>query len=497
MQKNGAGSCEAGPFKANSDNAQALHSANASQSQPVVLRPYQHDAVERIRNSYRAGSRRVLLTAPTGSGKTVVFSYVVSGALARGSQVLVVVHRVELVDQVAMALGRLGVQFGVIASGVAESDAPVQIAMVASIGRRLDRWRDRFDFVVIDECHHSVAGSWAAVLASQPRAKVLGVTATPERLDGRGLGELFDELVMSPSTAELIEAGWLSPFVVFEPAATPDLSGARIRAGDYAVEDIREAMDGVVVGAAVTEYKRLCPGIPAVVFCVDVAHSEDVAAAFNAAGVQAAHVDGQTPADDRRATIAALGTRSLDVITNCGLISEGVDVPAIGAAILLRPTASLALYLQMVGRALRLAPGKQRAVLLDFAGNTSRHGLPDAPRPWSLESKARRQRDKGDGPQLRKCAACNAMNRPGAKECCECGADLRTVKERREIEVKLEEAKQREEEEMIVGMRPRERWSWAGADERRLRTVARVSGYKPGWVHYRLQELRQATRGIR
>ncbi len=145
-------------------------------------------------------------------------------------------------------------------------------------------------------------GARAGIAAKR---KDLGVTATPERLDGRGLGEQFDALVIGPSTAELIEAGWLSPAVVFEPAQAPDMSAAKIRAGDFAVEDLRAVMDGVVVGAAVAEYQRICPGVPTVVFCVDMAHSEAVAERFRATGSRAAHVDGETPASDRRRAIAA------------------------------------------------------------------------------------------------------------------------------------------------------------------------------------------------
>ena len=317
--------------------------------------------------------------------------------MRRGRRVLILVHRVELIEQVAAVLKLAGVAYGVIAPGFAGRDAPVQIASVATLSRlaRLERWRDQFDFIVVDEAHHAVSSSWASVLASQSRAPILGVTATPERLDGRGLVEIFDHLVEGPSTAELIEAGWLSRFVCFEPAGTPDLSRARIRGGDFAVEDIRDVMNGVVIGSAVEEYKRRLLGTAAV-FCVDVAHSKAVTGAFVAAGVKAIHVDGETPAEERRAAIAALGSGELQVLSNCGLISEGVDVPAIGAAILLRPTASLALYLQQVGRALRPAPGKDRAIILDFAGNVSRHGLPDEPREWTLDAKPRRSREKTD-----------------------------------------------------------------------------------------------------
>ena len=462
-----------------------------------VLRDYQTDVVARVRAAYQAGSRRVLLVSPTGSGKTVTFSHILASAAGRGKRVLIVVHRVELLDQIGTALDLAGVPYGVIAPGHPETDEPVQIASVATLARkcRLERWRDKFDLVVVDECQHAIAGSWAAVLASQPTAHVLGVTATPERLDGRGLREIFDAMVEGPTTAALIAAGWLSNFTIYAPAVAPDLSRARIRAGDYATEDLRAAMDGIVIGAAVEEYLRLCPGAPAVAFCVDIAHSEAVAVRFREAGVRAAHLDGETSAADRRAAIAGLGKGDPQVIANCGLISEGLDVPSIVAAILIRPTKSLGLYLQMVGRALRPAPGKDRALILDFAGNVARHGFPDDPRAWSLDAKPRRQRDQAATAPLRRCAECGAMNRPNARACVECGADLRTPKERAEIAIRLRRAEEFEVEGRLRGMSYWARIRWAGADEERLRLVARVSGYKLGWVWHQLREQSPAIVG--
>jgi DNA repair protein RadD len=461
-------------------------------AQGIVLHDYQLAAVARVRAAYALGRRRVLFVMATGSGKTIVFVYIISSAVAREKRVLILVHRVELIDHVAAELESAGVAFGIIAPGFAETEAPVQIASVASMARpkRLNRWRNRFHLIVVDEAHHAVAGSWTTVLTSQPGAKILGVTATPERLDGRGLVEVFDELIEGPSTSTLIEGEWLSPFACFEPAVAPDLSRARIRAGDYAIEDIRGAVDGVVIQSVVDEYLKRCPGVPAVAFCCDVAHSQAVAERFRTAGVRAVHVDGETPVRERLSAIAGLGNGTLEVICNCGLISEGVDVPAIGAVLMLRPTASLALYLQMIGRALRPSAKKGRALILDFAGNVSRHGLPDAPRTWSLNAKPRRQREKSDRPRLPKCSSCSALNHAGAHRCAACGADLKTPRQRREIELRLEQARRRETEDMLARMTKRERWTWAGADEQRLREVARVSGYRPGWVHFRIQELR-------
>ena len=258
-------------------------------AQEIVLRSYQVAAIDDVRAGFRRGASRVALQSPTGSGKTELFCFMIERAAARGRRVCVLVHRVELIDQVDRTLRRRGVEPGIIAPGHDDSGiSDVQIASIASLARpeRLKRWRDAFDFLVVDEAHHAVAGSWAKVLASQPRAHILGVTATPERLDGKGLGEVFQELVIGPSVAELIAAGWLAPFIVFEPiAGGPDLRGVRIRGGDYAVEDLRDRMNGVVVGAAVREYLRLCAGVPAVAFCVDVSHSQAVAEAFGEAGV--------------------------------------------------------------------------------------------------------------------------------------------------------------------------------------------------------------------
>ena len=390
------------------------------------LRPYQERDVANLRREFLAGTSRVAYVAPTGSGKTIAFVHVISNAGALGRRVLILAHRSEIVEQISAALTAAGVVHGVIAAGSAETNDRIQVASVATLARsrRLQRWAGRFDFIVIDEYHHAVAGSWARVIASQPSAKILGVTATPERLDGRGLREIFGSMVIGPQTAELIAGGWLSKFTVYEPSAAPDLSNPRIRAGDYATEDARAAMGGMVIQSAVDERQRICPGVPTLVFCITIDHSKDTAERFRQHGVKALHVDGETPAAERRDAIAALGSGNLDVITNCNLFGEGVDVPNIGAVILLRPTVSLALHLQQIGRALRPAPGKV-AQILDFAGNCGRHGLPDEPRAWSLDAKPRRQRERTDGARLRRCPTCTVVNRSSIHVCVECGSDLR------------------------------------------------------------------------
>lgn len=314
------------------------------------------------------GTASVCYTLTTGGGKTTIFSYIVDGAAARGR--LLLAHRIELVEQISAALDRGGVAHGLIAPDAPETANAVQVASVATLARRLDRWRDRFDLVIIDECHHSIASSWRKIIESQPRAKILGVTATRGRLDGRGLGEIFDALIEGPTIAELIADRWLVPAVVFSPAAAPDLSGGKIKMGDYDVAELRDAMGGGIVESAVAEYLRICPGARVILFAVDIRHGRDVVGAFVAAGVKAAHVDGEAPAAERRA-LAAFARGEIKVLSNVALFGEGFDLPALDGVIMLRPTQSLALYLQQVGRALRPAPGKDRALILDFAGNAT------------------------------------------------------------------------------------------------------------------------------
>lgn len=390
----------------------------ATDAQAIGLRPYQTEAIQDIRAAFARGVRRVLRQAPTGSGKGEEIGYMAERGAARGRRVCVLVHRMELIDQVDRTLCRRGVAADVIAPDFPQTnarDARVHIASIAKLARRIERWRDSFDLILVDECHHATSPTWRSVIELQRTAHVVGFTATPERLDGRGLGEIFQHLVVGPMTAELIEAGYLSPFVVYEPTARPDMSSARIRAGDYAIEDLRERLDGLVIGAAVRERQRLCPGVPTVAFCVDVKHSQMVAEAFRAAGVRAVHLDGDTPASERRSAIAGLASGEIKVICNYGLISEGLDVPGIGAVLLLRPTASLTLYLQQVGRAIRPSPGKDRALILDFSGNCARHGLPDEPREWSLNSRPRRLRDAPVAPRVRRCAGCGTLNHEGRR----------------------------------------------------------------------------------
>ncbi|NDF41803.1 MAG: helicase, partial [Actinobacteria bacterium] len=234
----------------------------------LTLRPYQHQAISELRASYREGARAPLLVLPTGAGKTVVFSAVSAGAAARGRHVLILVHRRELITQASAKLAGAGVDHGIIAAGFPASDQPVQVASVQTLARRLSSISWSPDLIVIDEAHHAVAGTWSAALSRWPNAYRLGVTATPVRQDGRGLGAVFDSLVLGPSVSELIAGTFLTPARIYAPPPIADLAGLKARAGDYRPEEAAERMDRpIVTGDAISHYQRLCNHKRAIVFC--------------------------------------------------------------------------------------------------------------------------------------------------------------------------------------------------------------------------------------
>jgi DNA repair protein RadD len=357
----------------------------------VTLRDYQELAVQAIREAF-GEFRRVLFVLPTGGGKTVVFSHIAEQAMRKGRTVVIVAHRRRIVNQISAALDRLGVAHGVIAPKHPMTDHPVQVGMIQTIFRRLDRIAEP-DLLVVDEAHHGVAGTWERVSSAWTRARILGVSATPERLDGKGLRPAFDEMVIGPYPRELIERGALSDYEYLAPPNGLDLSGVKTRGGDYALDQLAEMLTASpITGDAVEHYGKHLNGKPAVVFCVNIMHAQMVAERFRAVGWKAASVDGKMSADQQEDLITALGDGRLNVLTSCELISEGVDVPNVAGCILLRPTKSLALWLQQVGRALRPNEDGSKSIILDHVGSVHRFGMPCFPRDWSLDGRKKRRK---------------------------------------------------------------------------------------------------------
>jgi DNA repair protein RadD len=407
----------------------------------IQLRPYQQQAIDAARAAYKSGHRAVLFQLPTGGGKTVTASTVVHGAAQRGNGTWWLTHRRELADQASQTFHDLGIPHGTVQAGyVSDRHALVQVASIQTIVRRI-RELPPPALLVFDEAHHIGATTWETIFHAFPEAKILGLTATPWRLDGQGLGNWFSHMVSGPTVAELISTGSLSPYRLFAPA-TPDLSDVKTAAGDYQRGALAKAMDKpAIVGDAIGHYRRLCPGKRAVVFAAGVENSKHIVAQFAAAGIPAEHVDGSMTNEARDGAVDRFRRGETLILSNADLFGEGFDVPAIEAAILLRPTKSLSLYLQQVGRALRPADDKAEAIILDHAGNSLKHGLPDDEREWSLDDRERRRRSEGSDVPVRQCEECFFVFRPAPK-CPSCGhvAAVRT-RELEVVEGSLEEVK--------------------------------------------------------
>ena len=389
----------------------------------VQLRDYQESAVQAVRDSFRNGHKKTLLVSPTGSGKTVIFSYIAAGMAKNNKRILIVAHRRELLKQISGALKKVGVSHAILSGGTPGIPiANVVVASVFTLVRRMKMMKP-FDLIIGDEAHHFTPdSSWGKVVAGFPSARVLGVTATPERLDGKGMGQMFDDMVMGPTVAELTAQGFLSHAVVYAPSA-PDLGSVGTRMGDYVSKQLEDAMDKpIITGSAVKHYGKYAQGKKAIAFCVSVKHAKDVAEDFRSSGYAASHIDGGMDDTERDAVLKAFEEDRVQILTSCDLVSEGFDLPSVEVAILLRPTKSLGLFLQQCGRAIRPHPDKERTIILDHAGNTARHGFIDDERDWSLADGfvANRGKNGEKVVSVRTCTACFAVHKP-TPTCPMCG----------------------------------------------------------------------------
>ena len=374
----------------------------------MILRDYQVNLIEKIRLAFLNKFKSLCVVAPTGAGKTIIFSHIVSGAERKGNQILILCHRKELIDQISTALNHFNVSHSFIAaSRHYDKGSKVHIASVMTLINRLDSI-PKPDLIIIDECSHAIKNnSWGKVINFYQDSKKIGVTATPERLDGKPLKDSFDRLVLGPSTKELITKGYLSNYRIYAPASDLDLSSVKKSQGDYVTSQIFDAVNKrVITGDAIDEYKKYAGGKRAVVFCVTREHAYSVSSQFKEAGLEAEVLLGNTPDKIRDGRVKDFRAGRIKILITVEIITEGFDLPAIECIIMLRPTLSLSLYLQIVGRALRPFPGKECAIILDQVSNYLRHGLPDSKRDWSLEGRERNKASASPELQVKKCPKC-------------------------------------------------------------------------------------------
>jgi DNA repair protein RadD len=393
----------------------------------ISPRPYQAKIVDEFEQL--PDGQRTIIVAPTGSGKTAVAAEITRRRVERHRRVLFVAHRREIVLQTRDKLAANGVFAGVIMAG--ESLRPLQQTQVASIQTlharaiRSDAMpMPDADLLIIDECHHGRSNTYQNVIRRYKGASVLGLTATPCRGDGRGLGNIFTSMIECPQVAELIAQGYFVKSKVYAPV-DPDLKGVKVTKGDYSESQLSNRMNtNKLVGDIVTHWHKYGERRKTVVFAVDVRHSVHIANEFVKAGVRAEHLDGSTPTKDRDAILGRLASGETEVVSNCMVLTEGWDMPAIGCLILARPTKQMGLYRQMVGRALRPADGKPDAVILDHSGAVFRHGLPEDPVAWTLDqdrratNPAHERRQNEQRSRLLECTQCSSIRTAG--EPCPC-----------------------------------------------------------------------------
>lgn len=400
----------------------------------IELRPYQVSAVERARSELRRGCTRLVVVAPTGAGKTVVAAHMVLSARERSRRVVFVAHRRELITQTFRKLVEAGIderEIGVLMGRDKRTrpEAPVQVVSIATFVRREP---PPADLVIVDECHRSLSPSYIELIEryAAAGARIVGLTATPFRANGEGLGEVFEALVLVARPRELIDEGFLVAPRVFS-GGTPDLTGVHTRGGDYVEHELEQAMNRTaLVGGIVEHWQRLAEGRRTVAFASGVEHSQAITAAFVAAGVPAEHLDGTTPTAERDAILARLESGETLVVSNCGVLCEGWDMPSCKGLILARPTKSLGLYMQQAGRVLR-PWNDTRPIILDHAGNALQFGLPQDDRDFSLDG----AKATGAAP-TRECPSCSAIVSRGAPVCPECGYEFPRAAPQRETAVR-------------------------------------------------------------
>lgn len=447
--------------------------------QTIIPRDYQLKGINETRNSFTYGSKRVLYVLPTGGGKTVTFTYITQQAILKGNIVWIIAHRKELINQASRTLDNFGVKHGVIhPKATPKYGEFVQVASVQTLINRMHKYQ-KPNLIIVDEAHHSTAGMWRKVIEENPQAIVLGVTATPERADGVGLGDVFDDMVIGPQIYELIEQGFLVEPMVFRPPMIAELDGVKKHKSDYVRDDLAMAMNKPkITGDAIEHYKKYAFGLPTIVFAVNVQHARDIAQDFRNAGFSFYAVDGAMDDKERDYLMSNLGTPAVQGLVSCDLISEGTDIPAVACIILLRPTQSNSLYLQQVGRGLRTIAGKSNCIILDHVGNTIRHGLPTIHRYWSLDGRIKRgKRSKNDESDvmITTCAKCY-FTAIKFTVCPSCGHTVE-INQQQEIEVVEGELIAVVDEKFVL----KRRISQAITREQ-LEEIALERGYKRGWV---------------
>ncbi len=417
----------------------------------MELREYQQRTVDMVRDKIRQGHKRIIIAQPTGSGKTHILANIFAGALDKGNRAIAVVHRRQLVEQMADRFGECGIKTGIIMAGEdTDLSCPAQVMTMQTYDRRLQLddpiYNPYFidaDVVLIDEAHHALSKTYQNILSYYENKVIIGVTATPVLAKGVGMGNYFDAIVQPVGVQELIDLGHLVPGRYYGPGEL-DLSGVKIQAGDYQQKDLDRVVNvPKIIGDVVDNWLRIAGGLRTMVFAVNVKHSKALRDEFLRRDVKAEHLDAYSEDDERNETLNRFRSGETQVLTNVALFTEGTDIPEIECIDLARPTKSFGLYLQMVGRGARPCNGKSEFIVIDHGACIQKEGFGfyEDPIEWSLDGKKpayRRKHEKHKEKKIMCCERCNCEFYGNV--CTTCGFEVKHYNKKIEaIEAQLEE----------------------------------------------------------
>lgn len=445
-----------------------------------TLRPYQSQAIAMLRNSI-AKHAKSILCVPTGGGKTTIVSSMIHSAIGKQKRILFLAHRSELLQQATERLTSFGLHAGLIQGNNTKVHPFLNVASVQTLRNRLNIIQTP-DIIFIDECHLSMANSYRKILAHYPTAYVVGMTATPTRLDGKPLGDVYNDIVAPIKVSELTDNGFLCRVRKFGSKDKIDLEGVETMQGDFNSKQLFQRFDEKnLYHGVVNNYLQFAKDRPFICFCVNVEHSQKTAQEFQSNGINCKHLDGESKQSERDSIIAQFRAGIVQGITNVGLFTEGFDVPHVSCVILNRATQSLALYLQMIGRGLRPYQNKSDCIIIDHGDNVLRHGWYDHEHQWSLTAKKKKS-DKKQAMSVRLCTKCQAMMPVNLQTCPECGAQ-KIKKEKDLVHAEFAELAKPKVPQNL-------RKPFSQMTRQELEEFAEFKKYKKGWVYKQLQ-LRQ------
>lgn len=456
----------------------------------MELRGYQVKAVDELRDVLKKGHRKPVMVLPTGSGKTHILMAIVAGAVGKGNKVAVLVHRRQLVFQMADMFLDVGIEAGILMAGEEYNPGcPVQIASRDTYSRRLKLDEEIYnpffvdaDVVLIDESHHALSKTYQSILSHYPDKVVIGVTATPALSSGVGMGEYFDSLIQPVGVQELIEQGYLVPGRYFGPGE-PDLSDVRTVAGDYEKKGLDRVMnEPILIGDVVENWLRIVPGLKTMVFAVNVKHSKALVEEYIRRGVAAEHLDAHSEDEERDATLGRFRSGETQVLSNVALYTEGTNIPEIQAISIARPTKSFGLYIQMIGRGARPAPGKGEFVVIDHGGCIRRLGFYEDLVEWSLDGKklAHKKKHEKKEKKLMTCERCDCVFY--GPVCTTCGFKVKHYSKKiAAIDAELEEIGRNKKKKQYTMEEKRQFFGMLEWERKR-------KGYQLGWSAHKFRE---------